>query len=79
MSGLVEAASLGSGAWRRMSGLLAGFPGSGRMSGLGPDIRDLMSRTACELRSRSRMSGPRAGCPGGQMSGATGRMSGLQI
>ena len=27
MSGLVEATSVGSGAWRRMSGLLAGCPG----------------------------------------------------
>ena len=35
MSGLATIASVGSGAWRRISGLLAGFPGSGRMSELG--------------------------------------------
>ena len=34
----------------------AGHPGSG------PEIRDLMSRTARELRSRSRMSGRGPGC-----------------
>ena len=37
MSGLTAKASVGSGAWRQISGLLAGCPGSSRMSGLGPE------------------------------------------
>ena len=44
MSGLTVKTTVGSGVWRRISGLLAGFPGSGRMSGLDagcPDPVDL--------------------------------------
>ena len=61
MSGLAAIASVGSGAWRRMSGLLVGFPGSGRMSRLDvgcPGPVDLGGWAAADVDA------PGAGCLG---------------
>ena len=67
MSGLVRSASLLSGQGRRISGLLAGFPGWGRMSGLdagcpGPVGLGVWAAAAVEapepdVRGHGRMSG----------------------
>ena len=61
MSGLEGKTSGCSVAWRRMSGLLAGFPGWGRMSGLdagcpGPVGLGVWAAAAVDA--------PGAGCPG---------------
>ena len=61
MSGQTVKTSVSSGAWRQISGLLAGFPGSGRMSGLDagcPGPVDVGGRASAGVVA------PGAGCPG---------------